>query len=38
MVMGVILSLVLERLLLRPRRWHYPLAIYLTGLGFVLAG
>ena len=38
MVMGVILSLVLERLLLRPRCWHYPLGIYLTGLGFVLAG
>ena len=38
MVMGVILSLVLDRLLLRPRSWHYPLGIYLTGLGFVLAG
>ena len=25
-------------LLLQPRRWHYPLGIYLTGLGFVLAG
>ncbi len=38
MVMGVILSLVLDRLLLRPRSWHYPLGIYLAGLGFVLAG
>jgi len=38
MVMGVILSLVLDRLLLQPRRWHYPLGIYLAGLGFVLAG
>jgi hypothetical protein len=38
MVMGVILSLVLDRLLLLPGSWHYPLAIYLAGLGFVLAG
>ncbi|HYQ73073.1 MAG TPA: hypothetical protein VET88_14230 [Gammaproteobacteria bacterium] len=38
MIMGVILSLVLDRLLQRPRCWHYPLGLYLTGLGFVLAG
>jgi len=38
MVMGVILSLVLDRLLLRPRCWRYPLGLYLAGLGFVLAG
>jgi len=38
MIMGVILSLVLDRLLRSPRRWHYPLGFYLTGLGFVLAG
>jgi len=38
MVMGVVLTLVLDRLLLRPRCWHYPLGFYLTGIGFVLAG
>ena len=38
MIMGVILSLVLEYLKDRPQRWHYPAGIYLTGVGFVLAG
>lgn len=38
MVMGVVLSLVLDRLLLRPPCWRYPVGIYLAGLGFVLAG
>lgn len=38
MVMGVILSLVLEYLKDRPQRWHYPAGFYLAGVGFVLAG
>lgn len=38
MIMGVCLSLVIEYLDGRPRRWHYPAACYLAGLGFVLAG
>ena len=38
MVMGVILTLLLERLLERPPRWRYPALLYLSGVGFVLAG
>ncbi len=38
MVMGVILTLLLEELLKHPPRWHYPAAFYLAGVGFVLAG
>ena len=38
MVMGVILTLLLDRLLERPPRWRYPLACYLAGMVFVLAG
>jgi hypothetical protein len=38
MVMGVCLSLVIEFLRSRPRRWHYPMLFYLAGLGFVAAG
>lgn len=38
MVMGVILTLLLETLLQRPQRWLYPAAFYLAGVGFVLAG
>jgi MFS family permease len=38
MVMGVILTLVLDYLRERPRRWHYPAGFYLAGVGFVLAG
>ena len=38
MVMGVILSLVLDYLKDKPQRWHYPAGIYFAGVGFVLAG
>ena len=38
MVMGIILSLVLEYLRERPRTWSYPAGFYLAGVGFVLAG
>ncbi|MGB5340348.1 MAG: hypothetical protein WBO06_14785 [Gammaproteobacteria bacterium] len=38
MIMGVILTLVLEYLRDRPQRWHYPAGFYLAGVGFVLAG
>ena len=38
MVMGVCLSLVIEFVKSRPRRWHYPALFYLVGLGFVAAG
>lgn len=38
MVMGVILTLLLEYLLEKPPRWHYPAGFYLAGMGFVLAG
>ena len=38
MVMGVILTLLLEPLLKKPPRWHYPALFYLAGVGFVLAG
>jgi hypothetical protein len=38
MVMGICLSLVIEFLKGRPRRWHYPAVFYLAGLGFVAAG
>ena len=38
MVMGVILSLLMEYLQDRPQRWFYPAGFYLTGIGFVLAG
>ncbi|NOR40135.1 MAG: hypothetical protein GQ537_02870 [Gammaproteobacteria bacterium] len=38
MVMGVVLSLVLDYLKDKPQRWHYPAGFYLAGVGFVLAG
>jgi hypothetical protein len=38
MVMGVILTLLLETLLRKPPRWQYPAGFYLAGVGFVLAG
>jgi len=38
MVMGIILSLILEYLKDRPRSWFYPAGFYLGGIGFVLAG
>jgi hypothetical protein len=38
MIMGIILSLILEYLKDRPRSWHYPAGFYLGGIGFVLAG
>ena len=38
MVMGVILTLLLDALLRQPRRWQYPAGFYLAGVGFVLAG
>jgi hypothetical protein len=38
MVMGVILTLLLEYLLEKPPRWHYPAGFYMAGVGFVLAG
>jgi len=38
MVMGVILSLLMEYLQDRPQRWFYPAGFYLAGVGFVLVG
>ena len=38
MVMGVVLSLVLDYLKDKPQCWHYPAGFYLAGVGFVLAG
>ncbi|MGB5261408.1 MAG: hypothetical protein WBO34_12950 [Gammaproteobacteria bacterium] len=38
MVMGVILTLLLEYLLEKPPRWHYPAGFYMAGVGFVLIG
>ena len=38
MVMGVILTLLLGYLRQRPPRWRYPVAFYLAGVVFVLAG
>jgi hypothetical protein len=38
MIMGIILTLLLEFLRRRPPRWHYPAVFYLAGVGFVLAG
>jgi len=38
MVMGVILTLLLDYLQERPPRWRYPAVFYLAGVGFVLAG
>jgi hypothetical protein len=38
MVMGVILSLLLDYLLAKPQRWHYPAGFYMAGVGFVLIG
>lgn len=38
MVMGIILTVLLEYLRARPPRWHYPVVFYLAGVGFVLAG
>jgi len=38
MVMGVVLSLVLDYLKDKPQRWHYPAGFYFAGVGVVLAG
>ena len=38
MVMGVILSLLLDYLLAKPQCWHYPAGFYVAGVGFVLIG
>jgi hypothetical protein len=38
MVMGVILTVLLDALLSRPPRWHYPAGFYLVAAGFVLSG
>jgi hypothetical protein len=38
MVMGIILTLLLDRLQHRPPNWYYPAGFYLAGTGFVLAG
>lgn len=38
MVMGIILTLLLNRLQDRPPNWYYPAGFYLAGAGFVLAG
>ena len=38
MIMGVILTLLLEYLQQYPPRWHYPAGFYIAGVGFVLAG
>ena len=38
MVMGVILTLLLETLLRKPPCWQYPAGFYLAGVVFVLAG
>ena len=38
MLMGVILSLVLEHVRQRPRNWRYPVGFYLAGAGFVFVG
>ncbi|MGB5473904.1 MAG: hypothetical protein WBQ78_10555 [Gammaproteobacteria bacterium] len=38
MIMGVILTLLLEYLQQYPPRWHYPAVFYIAGVGFVLAG
>jgi len=38
MVMGVILTLLLDYLHERPPRWRYPAVFYLAGVVFVLAG
>ena len=38
MIMGVILTLLLEYLQQYPPRWYYPAGFYIAGAGFVLAG
>ena len=38
MIMGICLSLVIDYLDGRPRRWYYPAGCYLTGVAFVVAG
>jgi hypothetical protein len=38
MVMGVVLTLLLDYLLDKPQRWHYPAGFYLAGVGFVMIG
>jgi hypothetical protein len=38
MVMGILLTLLLDKLQERPPRWHYPAGFYLAGIGFVMAG
>ncbi len=38
MVMGIILSVVVENMCNRPRKWQYPIIFYLLGLGFIFLG
>lgn len=38
MVMGIVLTLLLDYLLGRPADWRYPAGFYLAGAGFVLIG
>ncbi|MFM2483825.1 hypothetical protein [Celerinatantimonas yamalensis] len=38
MIMGAILSVVLEHLRRRPRNWLYPSIFYLAGVAFILTG
>jgi len=38
MVMGVILTLLLDYLLEKPQRWHYPAGFYMAGLAFIFVG
>jgi uncharacterized membrane protein YhhN len=38
MLMGICLSLVIDYLDARPRRWYYPAGCYLAGVAFIAAG
>ena len=38
MLMGICLSLVIDYLDGRPRRWYYPTGCYLAGVAFIVAG